>query len=47
MAETRQISRVFHPEPEGDLLMLANGSNAQVLKGEAAYQLTTGELIAI
>jgi hypothetical protein len=36
---------VFHPEPEGDLLHLANGVHAHVETGPAAYQLSSGEII--
>jgi hypothetical protein len=47
LAEPRQVTRAFHPEPEGDLLPLPNGSNAEVLVGEPAYQVTSGEIVAI
>lgn len=47
MEEKRQVSRVFHPEPQGELMALPNGSNAQVLVGEPAYQLTSGEIVAL
>lgn len=45
--EKQQIVRCWHPEPKGELAQLKNGSNIEVLVGETAYQLTTGEIIAL
>jgi hypothetical protein len=38
---------VTHPQPQGEHLHLANGVHAVVAIGPAAYQLSTGEIIAI
>lgn len=46
-AEKQQVVRCWHPAPQGDLAQLKNGSNVEVSAGEAAYQLTTGEIIAL
>ena len=43
--ESRQIARVWHPDPLAALVPLKNGSNAEVLIGEPAYQLVTGEIV--
>jgi hypothetical protein len=40
------VATVWHPEPEGDVLNTPDG-NIRVLKGEPAYQLTTGEKVAL
>lgn len=47
LTEVAQVTRVFHPEPPVELIELANGTNAQVVVGDAGYQITTGELIAV
>lgn len=41
-----QIATVFHPDAEGELLETRHG-NVRVAKGNAAYQLTTGEIVSI
>lgn len=46
-AEARQVTRVSHPEPLGELLPLPNGTNAVLAVGEPGYTLTTGEFIAV
>jgi hypothetical protein len=46
-AESRTVTRVFHPEPKEWLLHLANGVHAHVEIGPAAYQLTSGEIIEL
>ena len=47
LADARQVTRVFHPEPVGALLQLSNGTNAVLAVGEPGYQITTGEVIAV
>jgi hypothetical protein len=46
-AEERQVTRVWHPEPEGALLHLKDGVHAEVLIGEPAYQVSSGETVAL
>lgn len=41
------MTRVWYPEPRGDLLDMGNGINAAVHIGAPAYQVSTGETIAI
>jgi len=41
-----QISAVFHPEAEGEVLETKLG-NVRVCKGDASYQLTTGEVVSL
>ena len=41
-----QISAVFHPEAEGEVLETKLG-NVRVAKGDASYQLTTGEVVSL
>lgn len=43
----RLVTRVWFPEPRGDLLDIGNGINAQVLVGDPAYQVTSGEIVAL
>lgn len=38
-----QITTLWHPEPQGDVLDTAHG-NIRVVKGELAYQLASGEM---
>lgn len=45
--DARLVSRVWYPDPRGDLLDLGNGINAAVLIGAPAYQVSTGDIIAI
>lgn len=46
-AEKRHVVRVWHPEAEGDLLDLGSGINADIQVGDPAYQLTSGEIVAL
>lgn len=46
-AEKAQVSRAWHPAPEGQVIELKNGSNAAVEVGAPAYQLTTGDIITL
>lgn len=46
-AEKRLITRIWHPEALGDLFDLGNGINAQVLTGDPAYQVTSGEIVVL
>jgi hypothetical protein len=46
-AEERQVTRVWHPEPEGELLHLKDGVHAEVLVGDPAYQISSGETVAL
>lgn len=46
-AEPRQVSQVYFPEPDTALLDLGGGINANVLTGEPAYQLSSGEIITL
>jgi len=46
-ADARLATRVWYPDPRGDLLDLGNGINAEVLIGAPAYQVSTGDIIAI
>lgn len=41
-----QISAVFHSEAEGEVLETKLG-NVRVAKGDASYQLTTGEVVSL
>lgn len=46
-AEKRLVTRVWHPEAKGELLDLGAGVNAEILTGDPAYQLTSGEIVAL
>lgn len=46
-AENRQVTRVFYPVVDGELLQLPNGTNAVLEVGEPGYQLSSGELIPL
>lgn len=46
MYKKTPVSTVWHPESQGDLLDTIWG-NVRVLKGEPAYQLATGEVVAL
>lgn len=41
------VARVWHPEAVGELLDLRHGVNAEVLVGNPAYQLSSGEIVAV
>jgi hypothetical protein len=43
----RLVTRMWYPEPRGDLFDLGNGINAAVLIGPPAYQVSSGETVAI
>lgn len=45
--ESRLVTRVWYPEQRHALLDLGNGINAEVLIGDPAYQLTSGEIVAL
>mgnify|MGYP003575122164 CR=1 FL=1 len=45
--DSRLVSRVWFPEPRGDLVDMGNSINAAVLIGEPAYQVSSGEIVAI
>lgn len=45
--EWRQVVRIWHPEAKDSLILHKNGSGIEVLKGDAAYQLTTGEVVEV
>ena len=48
LAEKRIVTRIWHPAPEGGPLFdVGAGVNAEVLTGDPAYQLTSGEIVAI
>jgi hypothetical protein len=42
-----QIATVWHPEAVGEVLESQNLGNIRVLVGEAAYQLSTGEVVKV
>lgn len=42
-----QVSRCWHPAPPGDLVEALNGSMIAVHVGAPAYQLTSGEIVAL
>lgn len=44
-AEKRQVVRCWHPAPVGELFHLAKGIHAEVRKGNAAYQISNGDII--
>ena len=46
-AEPGQVVRCWFPEPRGALFELPNGANAEVLIGAPAYQLTSGDIVAL
>jgi hypothetical protein len=46
-ADARLATRVWYPEPRGELLDIGNGINAVVLIGAPAYQVSTGEIVNI
>jgi hypothetical protein len=47
LAEPRHVVRLWHPAAEGELLDLGNGINAEIQVGDPAYQLTSGEIVAL
>jgi len=50
LAEPRFVTRIWHPAPEGGPLFdtrAGAGINAEVLIGDPAYQVTTGDIITI
>lgn len=44
-AEKRMVTRIWHPTAPCDLHHLREGIHAEVLEGEPAYQVTSGEKI--
>lgn len=46
-AETRIVTRMWYPERRPALFNLGNGINAEVLIGDPAYQVTSGEIVAL
>ena len=45
--DARLATRIWHPDARGDLFDLGGGINAQVLIGNPAYQVSSGEIVAI
>lgn len=45
--DIRLATRIWFPEPRGDLFDLGNGINAAILVGAPAYQVSSGEIVAI
>ena len=46
-AEKRLVTRIWHPEAVGDLFDIGNGVNAVVVVGDPAYQVTSGDIVAL
>jgi len=46
-ADKRRAVRVWYPEPRGDILHLNNGVMAEVLIGNPAYQVSSGDIVAL
>jgi hypothetical protein len=46
-AEKRQVVRCWYPEARGDLFELGNGVHAEVLIGNPAYQVSSGDIVAV
>lgn len=46
-ADKRLAVRVWYPEARGELLHLDNGIHAEVLIGNPAYQVSSGEIVAL
>lgn len=46
-AEPRQVTHVWYPDERPALFELPNGSNANVLAGTPAYQVSDGEIVAL
>lgn len=46
-ADKRLATRVWFPEPRGDLVDVGNSINAAVLIGAPAYQVSSGEIVAV
>lgn len=44
-AEQRQVVRVWHPEADAKLFALPNGVNAEFFVGDAAYQVSDGDIV--
>lgn len=45
--DARLATRIWYPEARGELFDLGNGINAAVLIGPPAYQVSSGEIVAI
>lgn len=45
--DARLTTRIWYPEPRGHLFDIGNGINAEVLVGAPAYQVSSGEIVAI
>lgn len=46
-ADSRLATRVWFPEDRGTHFELNNGVNCAVLIGEPAYQVSSGEIVAL
>lgn len=46
-AEHRQVTRIWYPDERPALFELDNGSNASVVIGDPAYQVSDGEIVAL
>lgn len=46
-ADKRLAVRLWYPEDRGDILHLDNGIHAEVLIGNPAYQVSSGEIVAV
>lgn len=45
--ESRIVVRCWHPEEHEALFDVGNGVNAEVLMGNPAYQVSSGEIVAL
>jgi hypothetical protein len=46
-SDARLATRIWYPDPRGDLFDLGAGVNAHVFIGEPAYQVSSGEIVVI
>lgn len=46
-ADKRLVACLFHPDAAVGLQDMGDGVNANVLVGNPAYQLTSGEIVAL
>lgn len=47
MEEKRMVTRVWHPQAPVDLVSIGRDVNAVVVVGNPAYQVTSGEIVAL
>lgn len=45
--EARTVTRCWHPEAEPGLIDTGNGVMAEILVGNPAYQVSSGEIVAL